>query len=65
MGWLKYLVFAESGTDYNIVKDLGQVKLEMVETEYQALELSTSPNNNIKKLKYRSLFTCVFNSSNK
>ena len=48
MGWLTSLVFTESGTDYNIAKDFGQFKLEMIETEYQDLELSTSPKRDIK-----------------
>ena len=48
MGWLTSLFFTKSGTDYNVAKDFGLIKLETIETEYQALELSTSPNNNIK-----------------
>ena len=63
MGWLQFLVFAESVTDYNIAKDFGQVKLETIKTEYQALDLCTSPNDNIKKLKYRGLYTWLFNWS--
>ena len=46
MGWITSLVFAESGTDYNIAKDFGQVKIE---TDYQALEISTLPTDNNKK----------------
>ena len=65
MGWLTSLVFTESGTNYNIAKDFGQFKLETIETEYQALEISVSPNDNITKLKYRGLCTCLFNSSDK
>ena len=63
MGWLTYIVFAESGKNYNIAKYFGQVKLEAVETEYQALELSVSLNDNITELKYRGLYTSLFNSS--
>ena len=63
MGWLTYLVFAESGTNYNIAKYFGQVKLEMIKTEYQALELLVSPNDNITKLKYCGLYPWLFNSS--
>ena len=37
MDWFTSLVFTKSGTNYNIAKDFGQVKLEMIETEYQAL----------------------------
>ena len=33
MGWLIYLVFTESGTDYNISNDFCQVKLETIKTE--------------------------------
>ena len=50
MGWLTSLIFTKSGTYYNITKDFGQVKLETIETEFQVLELSTSPNDSIKKL---------------
>ena len=63
MGWLTSLFFAESGTDYNIAKDFGQVKIETTNMEYQALGLSVSPNYNITKLKYRGLYTWFFNSS--
>ena len=63
MGWLTYIVSTKSVTDYIIAKDFGQVKLETIETEYQNLELSTSPNHNIKKLKYHGLYTWLFNSS--
>ena len=64
MGWLTSLVFTESGTDYNIAKGFGEFKIETIKMEYQALELSTSPNYNIKNLKYRALYTWIFNSSN-
>ena len=63
MSWLTSLVLTESGTDYNTAKYFGQVKLETIEAGYQALELSTSHNNNIKNLKYRGLYTWIFNSS--
>ena len=65
MGWLTSLVFTKSGTYYNIAKDFGQVQLETTKTEYQALELSTNPNNNIKKLKYHGLYTWILNSIKK
>ena len=34
MGWIISLIFNESGTDYNIAKDFGQVKIETIETDY-------------------------------
>ena len=37
MGWITSLVFTEPGTDYNIAKDFGQVKIETIETDYQDL----------------------------
>ena len=57
MGWITSLVFAESGTDYNIAKDFGQVIIETTETDYQALEIATQPTDNIKKLKVCDLHT--------
>ena len=65
MGWLASLVFTESVTGYNIAKDFGEIKLETIETECQDLELSTSPNDNIKKIKYHGLYIWIFNSSDK
>ena len=65
MGWIKSLVFTKSGTYYNIAKDFVKVIIETIETDYQALEISTQPTNNIKKLKFRGLYTWIFNSSNK
>ena len=62
MGWITSLIFNESGTDYNIAKDFGQVKIETIETDYQALEIATQPTDNIKKLKFRGLYTWLFNS---
>ena len=35
-----------------------------METDYQALEISTQPTDNIKKIKFRGLYTWIFNSSN-
>ena len=64
MGWITSLVFTESGTDYNIAKDFGQVKVETIETDYKALEVATQSTDNIKKLKLRGLYTWLFNSSN-
>ena len=65
MVWLKYLIFTESGTYYNIANHFGWVKLDTIDMEYQDLELATSPNDTITKLKYRGLYTWIFNSSNK
>ena len=48
MGWITSLVFNESGTDYNIAKDFGQVRIETTKTDYQALEIATQPTDNIK-----------------
>ena len=63
MVWITSLVFTESGTDYNIAKDVGQVKIETIETDYQALEVATQPTDNIKKLNFRGLYTWIFNLS--
>ena len=57
MGWITYLVFTESGTYYNIAKDFGQVKIETIEIDYQALEIANQPTGIIKKLKFRGLYT--------
>ena len=65
MGWITSLVFTESGTDYNIAKYFGQVKIETIETDYQVPEIATQPTDNIKKLKFRGLYTWLFNSSDK
>ena len=51
MGWIASLVFTKSGTDYKIAKDFVQVRLEITETDYQALEISTLTTDDIKKLK--------------
>ena len=64
MGWITSIIFTESGTDYNIAKYFGQVKIETIEIDYQALEIATQPTDIIKKLKYRGLYTWIFNSSN-
>ena len=64
MGWIASIIFTESGTDYNIAKYFGQVKIETIEICYQALEIATQPTDIIKKLKYRGLYTWIFNSSN-
>ena len=37
MVWITSLVFTESGTDYNIAEDFGQVRIETIEIDYQAL----------------------------
>ena len=62
MGWITSLVFTKSGTDYNIANYFGQVRIETIETDYQDLEISTQPTDNIKKLKFHGLYTCLFNS---
>ena len=56
------LVFTESGTYYNIAKDFGQVRIETIETDYQYLEFSTLPTDKTKTLKFRGLYTWLFNS---
>ena len=65
IGWFTYLVFTYSGINNIIAKDLFPVKLEMIETEYQAPKISISPNDSITKLKYCGLYTWLFNSSEK
>ena len=55
----------ESGRDYSIANDFGNVKLDIIEIEYQALELATSTNDTITKLKYRGFYTRIFNSNDK
>ena len=62
-GWLTSIVFTKSGTDYNIPKDFRQVKLNTIKTEYQAIVIYTSPNDDIKRIKYRSIYTWLLNSS--
>ena len=62
-GWNTSLVFTKTGTDYNIARDFRQVKIETIETDYQALEIATQPIDNIKKLKFCGLYTWFFNSS--
>ena len=47
--WITSLVFTESGTDYNIAKDFGKVRIDTIEKDYQALEIATQPTDNIKK----------------
>ena len=37
MVWITSIVFTESGTDYNIAEDFGQVRIETIEIDYQAL----------------------------
>ena len=65
MSWFTSLVFIKSGIDYNIGRYFVQLRLEAIETEYQTLEISTIPTDNIKKIKFRGLYTWIFNSSNK
>ena len=65
MGWITSLVFTESGTDYNIAEYFGQVRIDTIDTYYQALEIATQPTDNIKKIKLRVLYTWLFNSSDK
>ena len=52
MGWITSLVFTESGTDYNIAKDFGQVRIQTIDTDYQALEIANQPTDNIKNSNY-------------
>ena len=52
MGWIIFLVFTESGTDYNIAKDFGQVIIETIEIDYQSLKIFTLPTDNIKNSNY-------------
>ena len=63
MGGITSLVFTESGTDYNIAKDFVQVRIETIETDYQALEISTQPTDNTNNFKFCGLYTWLFNSS--
>ena len=63
MGWITSLIFTESGTDYNNAKYFGQVKIETMETDYQAQEIATQPTDNIQKLKFSGLYIWLFNSS--
>ena len=63
MRWMTSLVFTKSGTYYNIAKDFGKVRLDKIDTDYQALEISTLPTDNIKKLKFRGLYIWIFNLS--
>ena len=48
MGLITSLVFTESGTYYNIEKYFGQSRIETIETDYQALKITTQPTDNIK-----------------
>ena len=63
MGWITSFVFTELGTYYNIAKAFEQVKIDTIEIDYQALEVATQLTDNIKKLKFRGLYTWLFNSS--
>ena len=62
MGWITSLVFTESCIDYN-AKDFEQVKIETIETDYQALEIATQPTYNTKKLKFCGIYTLLFKPS--
>ena len=48
MGWITSLVFTESGTYHNITKDFVQVRVEMIDTDYQALGISVLTTYKIK-----------------
>ena len=63
MGWIASLVFTESGKYYTIAKDFGQFRIETIDIDYQALEIATQPTDNTKRLKFRGLYTWIFNSS--
>ena len=65
MGWITSLVFVESGTYYNIANNFRQFRIDSIEIDYQAPEISTQPTDNIKKIKFHSLYTWIFNSSDK
>ena len=71
LGWITYLVFAEAGTDYNIAKDFGQVRIETIDAHYQSMEVATQTTDNTQnkitrplhlafqiKCQIRSIFTC-------
>ena len=47
MGCITSLVFTKSGTDYNIAKDFGQVRIYTIEKYYQDLEIFTKPTDYI------------------
>ena len=64
MGWITYLVFTKSGTDNSTVKDFVYVRIETIKTDYQDMEIATQPTDNNKKLKFRGLYTWLFNSGN-
>ena len=63
MGLIISLIFTESGTYYNIAKDFVRIRIETIEKDYQTLEISTQPTDNIKKPKFCGLYTWLFNSS--
>ena len=48
MGWITSLVFVESGTYYNIANNFRQFRIDSIEIDYQAPEISTQPTDNIK-----------------
>ena len=41
MGWITSLVFTKLGRYYNIAKYFGQVRIETIDIDYQAMEIST------------------------
>ena len=57
IGWITSLVFTKLGIYYKIAKDFWKVIIKVIETDYQALKISTQSTDNIKKLKFRDLFT--------
>ena len=64
MGSIASLVFTESGTYYSIAKGFGKLIIDTIGTYYQALETSIQSTDNIKELKFRGLYTRLFESSN-
>ena len=61
MGWITYLFFTKSGTDYNIAKHFVHVRIETIETDYEDMEIATQPTDNIKKLILCGFYTWIFN----
>ena len=52
-----------TGTYYNIVKNFGHVRIDAIETYYQDLKIATQPTDNMKKIKFHSLYIFLLNSS--
>ena len=39
--------------------DIGRFRIETMKTDYQDIEIATQPTNNIKKIKFRGLYTWI------